>query len=135
MSILQATSNDLIEILYLLKVCFNEMNAKRLFHMDSQSAFISSDIKKGNIYLYKKNGVTLGMMILDMENLSESTNSSWVNDSGNPLVVHCLEVHPNWRGMGIESEIAQFMEQFALLKGYTSVRIDVLSENSDGIMV
>jgi hypothetical protein len=133
MCVLQATSNDLIEILYLLKVCFYEVNSEGLFHLDSQSSLITPDLQKGNIYLYKKNGVTLGMIILDMDDHTECTTGSGTNESKNTLVANCLAVHPNWKALGIENELLQFTDQFALLKGYTSVRIEALSEDKEAV--
>jgi GNAT superfamily N-acetyltransferase len=133
MCVLQATSNDLIEILYLLKVCFYEVNSEGLFHLDSQSALITPDLQKGNIYLYKKNGVTLGMIVLDMDDHPEYITNSGTKKSENILVANRLAVHPNWKGKGIENELVRFIDQFALLKGYTSVRIDTLSEDKEAV--
>lgn len=133
MSVLQATSYHLIEILYLLKVCFHGRNSTCLLRWDLQFDIINADINKGNIYLYRKNGVTLGMVTLELEPNSEFKNISYASRSLNPLLAHRLAVHPNWKNQGIENKILQFIEQFAHLKGYTSIRIDAYAENTEAI--
>jgi len=135
MSILQATSYDLIEILYLLKVCIHEINSKGLRQRDMQFRLANIDLNKGNIYLYKKNSVTLGMITLEVDANAEYKSISWNEESSKPLIAHRLAVHPNWKNQGIENEILQFIEQFAHLKGYTSIRIDAFAENIEAIAV
>lgn len=135
MSILQATSNDLIEILYLLKICFHDMKSSGSLHWNLQFQLISSDLNKGNIYLYKKNGVTLGMITMEVDTYAEHKSLTWNKNTSKPLVAHRLAVHPNWKRQGIENEILQFIEQFANLKGYTSIFINALAETAETISI
>ncbi len=135
MSVLQATTYDLIEILYLVKVCVREMNYKGWLHYNLPFDSITNDIDKGHVFLFKKNGVTLGMVTLEVDAEAEYKNVSWNIKSSKPITAHRLTVHPNWKNQNIENEILQFIEQFARIKAYTSIRIDAYAEDIEAITV
>jgi hypothetical protein len=68
MEIIQAKPTDLIEILYLLRVCILDMNAKGLKHWNSAypgPELIQQDLDSGSIYLAKEKGVCKGMVTLN----------------------------------------------------------------------
>ncbi len=68
MNILLAKDTDLIEILYLLRVCVLDMNMKGLKHWNSAcpgAEQMQKDLDNKSIYLVKDRGVCKGMITLD----------------------------------------------------------------------
>ena len=128
MEINQARPNDLIEILFLLRVCTLDMNSRGLKHWNSAfpgTEVIQSDLEKGSIYLAKEKGVCKGMVTLndrEPEDYKDMTFNSGINK---PLYLQNMAVHPKWQGMGIASLMIDFAQKFAKDRGFNCIRLDV----------
>lgn len=129
MNVYKATSIDLIEILYLLKVFFQDLNSSSWVHLDVQCGFVADDISNNNIFLLKKEGVALGMVILKPEVVLENEEISWNNASKNPLKVKRLIIHPVWKNSPIVLELLEFLELYGRENGFTSIRIEEFINN------
>jgi len=130
MEIIQANGKDLIEILYLLKVCIIDMNRKGLKHWNSAYPDVESiknDIREGRIYILKDNSVCKGMLTISDEEPLEYKDIQWPEADSKPLYLHRMAIHPKWQGMGLAKLLINFADNFAREKGYTTLRLDVFS--------
>jgi GNAT superfamily N-acetyltransferase len=131
MEIIQANEKDLIEILYLLKVCITDMNKKGLKHWNSaypDTESVIRDIKEKRIYLLKDNAVCKGMVTISKEEPPEYKEIKWSESGGSkPLYMHRMAIHPKWQGMGFARLLIDFAHDFARKNGYTTLRLDVFS--------
>jgi GNAT superfamily N-acetyltransferase len=132
MEIIQAQDTDLIEILYLLRVCILDMNQNGLQHWNSVYPgpdIIQKDLSRSSIYLMKDKGVCKGMVTLDAEEPDDYKGIPWTSEARKPLFIHRMAVHPNWQGQGIAGELMAFAEEFARKNSYDAIRIDVFSDS------
>ena len=128
MEINQAKPTDLIEILYLLRVCIHDMNAKGLKHWNSSfpdAEMILSDLERGTIYLIKDKGVCKGMVTLNEHEPDEYKSLNFEPGRKHPLYLQNMAVHPYWQGMGIATQMVDFAQKFAKEKGFDCIRLDV----------
>jgi ribosomal protein S18 acetylase RimI-like enzyme len=128
MEIIQAKPADLIEILYLLRVCILDMNAKGLKHWNSCypcSETILSDLESGTIYLTKDKGVCKGMVTLNDQPPEDYKDLHFNSGKQKPIYLQNLAVHPRWQGMGIARQMVEFAQKIAQEKGFDCIRLDV----------
>jgi len=136
MEIKKAKSSDLVEILFLLKVCISDMNEKGLKHWNS--AFpgidqIKKDLMEGNLYLAKDNGVCKGMVTLNDVEPDEYKAMKLDPTGVKPLFLQRLAVHPSWQGQGIAGKLVDFAQKMARDKGFTCIRTDIHQSCADAI--
>ena len=130
MEIIQAKDKDLIEILYLLKVCILDMNKKGLKHWNSAYPDVESiqtDLLKGAIYLLKDKGVCKGMLTLNDAEPEEYRDITWPENSSKPLYLHRMAIHPKWQGLGLAKRLIDFTNDYARRNGFQCIRLDVFS--------
>ncbi len=128
MEIIQARSTDLVEILYLLKVCTRDMNSRGLRHWNSTfppAEQIDRDVMNGHIYLAKDKGVCKGMVTVKDDEPEDYRQMNLSSVDSRPLFVNCLAVHPLWQGKGIARMIIDFAQEMAKKNGYTCIRLDI----------
>jgi GNAT superfamily N-acetyltransferase len=128
MEITQAKSTDLIEILYLLRVCILDMNLKGLKHWNSAYPGpdrIQKDLSMGYIYIIKDKGVCKGMVTLNDYEPEEYKQIGFPSVTKRPLYLQNLAVHPNWQGQGIATLLIDFAQQLGKEKGYDAIRLDI----------
>jgi GNAT superfamily N-acetyltransferase len=130
MKIIQAVTNDLVEVLYLLKECVADMNDKGIKHWNNSfpgSEIMSKAIEAGSLYLYKETELAKGMVILNEEEPEEYKKIDWGTKSEKVLYIKYLAVHPQWQGQGIARKLVAFAEEFAREHGYQVLRTDLYS--------
>lgn len=130
MKIIRAKDNDLIEILYLLKVCILDMNKKGLKHWNSAYPDVESiqkDLLRGSIFLLKDRGVCKGMLTLNDSEPDEYRDISWPDKSSRPLYLHRMAIHPEWQGLGLAKRLINFADDYARKNDYQCIRLDVFS--------
>jgi ribosomal protein S18 acetylase RimI-like enzyme len=135
MEIIQAKSTDLIEILFLLKVCIRDMNSKGFKHWNNtypDIATIRMHLEKGMIYLAKDKGVCKGMVTLNEHQPDEYKSVNFPSGLQKPLYLQNMVVHPKWQGKGFATMMIEFSQKFARDKGFDCIRLDVFmpSENA-----
>jgi len=130
MEIIQAKDKDLIEILYLLRVCILDMNRKGFKHWNSaypDMKSIQNDLYKGTIYLLKDRKVCKGMVTLSDTEPQEYKQINWSDHLSKPLYLHRMAIHPNWQGIGLAKNLVAFADNYARENGYNCIRLDVFS--------
>lgn len=128
MEIKQASSYDLVEVLYLLRECVADMNQKGFKHWNNSYPgieLIKKDIESGSLFFYKEKGIAKGMITLTEESLEEYQEINWKDNSGKALFMQRLAVHPLWQGQGIAKALVEFAEKKAKEDGYSTLRLDV----------
>jgi ribosomal protein S18 acetylase RimI-like enzyme len=133
MEINQAKKSDLIEILFLMRACILEMNAKGLKHWNNTvpgPEVIQTDLDEGKIYLIKDKGICKGMVTLN-EQIPEEYKALDINGNNKKtLYLRNMAVHPRWQGTGIASQIMDFVMNFAREKGFECIRLDVFETSA-----
>jgi GNAT superfamily N-acetyltransferase len=134
MEIIQAKSNDLVEILYLLKVCTRDMNSRGLRHWNSAfspAEQIDRDVLDGHIYLVKDRGVCKGMVTLNETEPEDYRQMNLSSVDCKPLFVYCMAVHPTWQGKGIARMMIDYAQKMAKKNGFTCIRLDIYQTSED----
>jgi len=134
MEIIQATGKDLIEILYLLKVCIIDMNRKGFRHWNSaypDTDSVRDDLAAGRVFLLKDNGVCKGMLTISAEEPAEYKSINWPDTGSKPLYLHRMAIHPKWQGIGLAKMLIAFADVHARENGYTALRLDVFSPSEN----
>lgn len=91
------------------------------------------DLRKRQFFGIKENRDWVGMIVLNTEQSKQYEDITWEDGEGMPLVVHRLAVHPNFQGQGIGKILLSFAEEYALKKGFTSIRLDVYTGNPGAV--
>lgn len=126
MSIVKAEPSDYIEVLYLLKICTQEMYSKGWLFWDMSSLLASDFFKNSTIFLKKENEVCRGLIVLQ-----ESYEDNY--DSKKSLLIHSIIVHPFWHHQGLAKQLVRFSEEYARQKGYEQLNLFVFSGNPDAV--
>lgn len=127
MEIVKAKPTDLIEILYLLRVCILDMNKKGLSHWNSAypgPEKIQQDLRDGSIYLVKDRGVCKGMVTLNESEPEDYKQLVFPAARKKPMYLQHIAVHPKWQGQGIATRMVDFAQKLALEKGFDAIRLD-----------
>lgn len=132
MEILLARPDDLIEILFLIKQCVKDMNAKGMKHWNSSypgTDDITTDLNKDSIFLVKDRGICLGMVTINEVEPDDYRDIKWSDNDSRILYMKRMAVHPLWEGRGIAKMLVDYAEKFAKDNGYSYIRLDTLSSN------
>ena len=128
MEILQAKPTDLIEILYLLRVCILDMNNKGQKHWNSANPSreqIQEDLDNGFIYLVKEKGICKGMVTLSEHKPEDYKQLVFQSSHQKPLYLQHLAVHPKWQGQGIAKKMVEFAQKMGKTKGFDAILLDI----------
>lgn len=130
MEIVKATNKDLVEVLFLLKECVEDLNAKGLKHWNNAypgSETMINSIEEGNLYLLKDIGIAKGMVVLSENAPEEYTNVNWKENGSKVLYIKYLAIHPAWQSGDSAQQLLSHAEDFASKNSFTSIRTDLYS--------
>jgi ribosomal protein S18 acetylase RimI-like enzyme len=86
------------------------------------------DIERGQLWVAEIDNVATGVMAVTEDHEPDYVQADW--DPNQPaLVVHRLAVDPAFRGSGIARSMMLKVEELALEKGISHIRVDTNSEN------
>ncbi|MGC9374097.1 MAG: GNAT family N-acetyltransferase [Bacteroidales bacterium] len=132
MYIQKAISENLIEIMYLLRQCIEDFNKNNIYQWNisyPDTHRLIKEIENGSLYLMINKGVPVATITFD-ENQDEIFNDvAWKNNGGKFIVIHRIAVFPTWQHKGVGQKLIQFVEKFAQENNYKSVRLDVTVAN------
>jgi GNAT superfamily N-acetyltransferase len=134
MSITKAEPSELVEIMYLIRVCSIEMNSMGCLYWNYLGHQIPDLLEKGNLYKFKNNESTIGIIIFNGLITHEYEKVNWKFTEGLALPIRIM-VHPKWRDKGIYEKLLSYAEQYALEKNYRSIRLDVFANNQFALKV
>jgi hypothetical protein len=128
MDIKIAKPSDLIELVYLSKVCSFEMNSIQFFFINYFNKYISPLILQNDVYVCRLNECSVGLLAINYPEIEENSNVKWTDNSGKFMTTHIL-VHPKWKESNIYNNLLDFAENTAKEKGYLSIRIYASADN------
>ncbi|HKL07500.1 MAG TPA: GNAT family N-acetyltransferase [Bacteroidales bacterium] len=132
MHIQKAISDNLIEIMYLLRQCIEDFNKNNIYQWNisyPDTFRLMQEIEKGSLYLMINKGVPVGTITFDEQQDEVFNEVAWKNNDGKFIVIHRIAVYPTWQRKGVGQKLIEFVEKFAQENKYQSVRLDVSSSN------
>lgn len=133
--IVKADKENLIEIMFLLRQCANDLISKGFSHWNSaypSHLTVSEDLKNGSLYLLKQNGGTIGIITLNDIQDPSYKQLRWKSDN-HALIVNRLAVIPLFQNRGFAKTLMAFAEEFAKKEGYKSIRLDTFAGNENTV--
>ena len=127
-----ANTSHLSEIKQLTEACAKAMQEKGIFQWNEfypSREKLARDIEKEELYLLKKEGVIIGIIVLTPEMDEEYIPIQWLTSNSENLYVHRLGTHPAVWGEGFGQTLMDFAETFARKNRFQSVRLDTFSQN------
>ncbi|MDQ0060065.1 GNAT family N-acetyltransferase [Paenibacillus harenae] len=88
-----------------------------------------ADLRNGSMYGISYGDELIAVVTLDNMQSKQYQLISWNDKDGKPCCIHRLAVDPSHQGKGLGKALLQYIENFAIRNGYTSVRIDVYKIN------
>lgn len=88
-----------------------------------------ADIKNGTMHGITDGNELIAVVTLDDIQSQQYQTLNWSDKEGKPCCIHRLAVDPDHQGKGLGKLLLQYIENLAIQKGYTSVRIDVYKIN------
>jgi GNAT superfamily N-acetyltransferase len=134
MSISKTETSELVEVMYLMRVCSIDMNSMGCMFWNFMNNQIPDLISKGNVFKYKKNEAIIGIIVLNAKNAEEYNLINWEYINGNIIPIRLL-VHPKWREKGICMELLAFAEQYAKDNKFNGIRLDANANNNFAINI
>ena len=132
MQVEKATSNNILEVMYLLQHCIEDFNKNSVYqwNMSYPDPFkLLSEVEKGSLYIIKTKGICIGTITIDEQQESVFDKVDWKNKTDKFLVLHRIAVFPSWQKKGIGRKLIEFAEKFAKDNNYKSIRLDVASSS------
>lgn len=132
MKIIQASIDDLNEIMFLIKLCVKKMNEEGSNQWDESypnEQIIKEDIQSGYLFAAKFNGKIIGIIVLNHIEAKEYNEINWTDSKGKIIVIHRMAVDINWQRKGVAKDLLYFSEKFARNNDFTSIRTDTYIEN------
>lgn len=128
----KATLFDIDSILKITKACAISMIKNGIYQWNENypnKATFESDVKKNELYVFEKEGVIIGCMVLSERIDEEYEHVQWLTKNWRNLYIHRLAVHPDEQGFGIAQKFMTFAENHAKEDNYISIRLDTFSQN------
>ncbi len=126
------TKEDLSEIVCLIQKAIDHMEHQGIYQWDelypTRDDFFS-DIDKNTLYVAVEDDKIIAVYVISQECDEEYHTCEWNNPDERAYIIHRLCVSPDFQGKGIGSKVLAHIEQQIKSMGYTSVRLDVFSQN------
>lgn len=138
MEIMPAKPDDLVEVLFLMRECINNMNEKGLMQWNPAHPGpreIEKDLTNNIVFLIKDKGICKGMIMLSEKLDPVLKNIKWKNNKGKALLIKRMAVHPNWQGQGIGKTLIEHAGTYAKKNKYKSLRMDVMESNMSALEI
>lgn len=132
LSIRKADSRDLDQIFDLFRKAIRVMNNLGIHQWDifyPTKKILRTDISEGQLYVCETEGRIASVFVLNEEYDAVYDQADWKYPDGRFAIIHRLCVHPDFQRIGVGSETLRLIEDLAREKGYSSLRLDVFSQN------
>lgn len=132
MKIEKATQKQLNEIFEIFIECKRAMENENVFQWTEQYPsihHIANDIQNGHLYSINRKRKSLGVININNSIEPEYKTINWSDSNGKFLVIRRLAVHPINQKKGLAKKLMDFAENFAIVNGCTSIRLDAYSGN------
>ncbi len=132
MQIEKATSNNILEVMYLLEHCIRDFNENSVYQWNTSYPDyfrLLKEVEKGALYMMKTKGVCVGTITFDEQQEEVFDQVEWKNKNDKFLVIHRIAVFPSWQKKGVGRKLVEFAEVYAKDNNYKSIRLDVASSS------
>lgn len=132
MQVEKATSDNVLEVMYLLQQCIDDFNKNNVYqwnHSYPDHFKLLREVENNTLYIIKTKGVCIGTITFDEQQESVFDSVEWNNKSDKFIVIHRIAVFPTWQKKGIGRKLIEFAENFAKENKYNSIRLDVASSS------
>lgn len=132
MQIEKATSNNILEVMYLLEHCIRDFNENSVYQWNTSYPDyfrLLKEVEKGALYMVKTKGVCVGTITFDEQQEEVFNKVEWKNKNDKFLVIHRIAVFPSWQKKGVGRKLVEFAEVYAKDNNYKSIRLDVASSS------
>ncbi|UMB52974.1 GNAT family N-acetyltransferase [Lutibacter sp. A64] len=133
MHIEKAIQNDLEACYFITKNCAATMIKNGIFQWNeaypSKDA-LYRDIELQQLWKLTDNNIIIGIIVLTKIEDIEYKSVKWLTKNKHNLYVHRLAVDPKFQGKGYAQKLMRFSEDYALKKGFHSIRLDTFSQNT-----
>lgn len=109
-----------------------KMNAEQIFQWDKQypsREIIEKDISEARAFGFFHLNELRGYIVLNEEYSPEYNSLEWKDKNGTAFIVHRLSIKADCQGQGIAKQLMIFAEEYAINKGYSSIRLDAFLHN------
>lgn len=127
----KADTDDLQSILELFSRAVEHLRARGIDQWDEHyptSEIIENDINSGNMCVLCEDETIVSAIVINEHQEEEYEQGQWKDDS-KPAVIHRLCVDPKAQSKGIGRRMMDYAERLINEKDYTSIRLDVFSQN------
>jgi ribosomal protein S18 acetylase RimI-like enzyme len=90
---------------------------------------IKSDLKNKHLFGIKQDGQVIAAVVIDDKQSPRYKSVNWAGQTETTACIHRLAVHPDHQGQGLGKKLLQFAEAHIGSEGYSSIRLDVFSDN------
>lgn len=136
MNIVEAGPADIGDICAVLLDCRLDLEARSLLQWDAHypsRSFVSDAVARKTQFVFFDGGRIDGVVVLDEVQVPEWRTVTWGVQAPPFLVVHTLAIAPRCQGRGYGGRLLRFGETMASEHGYSSIRLDVSSENVEAL--
>lgn len=135
-SIEKSELSDLAELFQIYLNGKSELERKGIFQWTIHyptSENIADDLKNGFLYTLKKGKIIVGAISINQIQDEAYQSIDWQFEDTKVLVIHRLVVNPRYQRQGFAKKLMDFAEHFAKENNYTSIRLDVYSQNKGAV--
>jgi ribosomal protein S18 acetylase RimI-like enzyme len=128
----KVTPAELAGVMQLIRAAIHEMEDQAIYQWDEfypDMAVITGDIATGTLYAIRSDTDIQGILVLNEIQPPEYGTIAWADQTGRPLVLHRLCVHPAFQGRGLAKKLVAFAENYACSHEYSSIRLDAFVQN------
>ncbi|WP_027624925.1 GNAT family N-acetyltransferase [Clostridium lundense] len=128
----KAVIEDIKDIMEIIGLTIAEMRSYSNTQWDEnyprEKNFLD-DIKEGNLFVIERERTLVGFMCINKVAPVEYNGLNWsLNED--TMVIHRMAVNPDYRRMGIGSELMKFADEFALSNNIRYLKTDTYSINT-----
>lgn len=127
-----ATMKDLDEVCSLIKKAIEHMEQQGIYQCDElypAREDFQEDIDNNSLYLAIEDGRIIAIYVINRDCGDEYYNFQWDNPDESAYIIHRFCVSPEYQNRGIGSRVLAHIEDQIRSMGYSSVRLDVFSQN------
>ncbi len=127
-----ATLNDIDNICSLVSEAIKQMENEGIYQWDSlyptrEDFYI--DINRKTLYVAEDGHKFLAIYVISQEYDNEYKKCEWNNPDETTCIIHRFCVAPGFQNKGIGKQVLKHIEEQAVTLSYTSVRLDVYTQN------
>jgi len=123
---------DLDEICRLIRIAIELMEQQGIHQWDEfypTREDFSDDIDKNTLYVAVEDDRIIAVYVINQECDEEYFDWEWENPDDSACIIHRFCVSPDYQNRGIGSQMLSHIEEQIKRMGYSSISLDVFSEN------